>query len=104
MDPNLVVTTVERTILAMSEVVLDGSASHSSMTNGLIYPICNKRCPGHAIENHANHCAESTFFELDDMNDEGTDNDVPEIIFPKIKSIYTKESLAANIINLVISS
>ena len=88
----------------MSEVVLDSSASHSSMTNGLIYPICNQRCPGHAIENHANHCAESTFFELDDMNDEGTDNDVPEIIFPKTKSIYTKESLAANIKNLVSSS
>ena len=52
--------------------------------------------------NHASRCAESTFFELDDMNDEDTDNDIPEIVFPKIKSNYTQESLVAKIKELVV--
>ena len=67
-------------------IVLDDSTSHSFMANGLICPIYNKRYPGNAIENHASHCAESTFLELDDMNDEDTENDIPEIVFPKTKS------------------
>ena len=54
--------------------------------------------------NHASRCAESTFFELDDMNDEDTDNDIPEIVFSKIKSNYTQESLVAKIKELVSSS
>ena len=85
-------------------IVLDDSASHSSMTNGLICPICNKRYPGNAIENHASHCAESIFFVVDDMNDEDADNDIPEIVFPKTKSNYTQESLVAKIKDLVSSS
>ena len=84
--------------------VLDDSTSHSSITNGLICPICNKRYPGNAIVNHASHCAESTFFELDDMNDEHTDNNIPEIVFPKTKSNYIQESLVAKIKELVSSS
>ena len=85
-------------------IVLDDSASHSFMTNGLICPICNKRYPGNAVENHTGHCAESTFFELDDMNEEDTDNDIPEIVFSKTKSNYTQESLVAKIKELVSSS
>ena len=85
-------------------IVLDDSASHSSMTNGLICPICNKRYPGNASENHARHCAESTFFVVDDMNDEDADNDIPEIVFPKTKSNYIQESLVAKIKDLVNSS
>ena len=62
-------------------IVLDDSASHSSMANGLIYPICNKRYPGNSIENHASHCAESTFFVVDDMNDEDANNETQLVFF-----------------------
>ena len=74
------------------------------MTNGLICPICNKSYPGNAIENHASHCVESTFFVVDDMNNEDTDNDIPAIVFPKAKSNYTQESLVSKIKDLVSSS
>ena len=60
------------------------------MTNGLICPICNKRYPGNAIENHASHCAESIFFVVDDMNDEDADNDIPEIVFQRLSQITHK--------------
>ena len=73
-------------------IVLDDSASHSFMTNGLICPICNKRYPGNAVENHTGHCAESTFFELDDMNDEDTDIVFSKSIFKDQVKLYTRES------------
>ena len=150
LDPNFAATTVERTILTMSEVtesnftinIIDqrsflknevyiardkspsssyssrsgsqnlagdevialDSASYSSMTNGLTCPICNKRYPGNAIENHESHWAESNFFVVDDMNDEDTNNDISVIIFPKTKSNYIQESLVAEIKDLVSSS
>ena len=66
-----------------------------------IYILCLR---GNAIENYASHCAESTFFVADNMNDEDTQNNIPEIVFPKTKSNYTQETLAAKIKDLFSSS
>ena len=93
--------------MADDEIIVLDSASHSSMTNGLICHlpfVCSKSYPGNAIENHANHWAESTFFVVDNMDDEDSNNDIPVTVFPKTKSNYIQESLVANIRDLVSSS
>ena len=93
--------------MADDEIIVLDSASHSSMTNGLICHLSfvwSKKYPANAIENHASHWAESTFFVVDDMNDEDSNNDIPVIVFPKTKANYIQESLVANIKDLVSSS
>ena len=62
------------------------------MRIGLIFPKCNKSYPGNTIKT-MDTIVLSQFPRVDNMNDEGMDNDIPEIVFPKNELNHTKESL-----------
>ena len=62
------------------------------MTNGLICPICNKRYPENAIENHTSHCIGEGAFKL-----RVRQNHVFKDFFEKMESPQYQRQIGQNI-------